>query len=326
MIHNFEASEFLQKAFDLGDIKNGLIIEHLIEPKKEILIKFVDYQSNEYLLDGIKLDFENRNEDSSILSNIKQNLAYIITFNTKKNNNKDLELSFTITVRQKGYNVTDTLRGYKLLEAASTGGVLFVIEKPTNKILINTPIQQTGKNELYKNLLEILESLNFIQLNTGVQITIPDREMTNEEIFQIKIISYIMRRNLFLGEDFLWWNVKINKSSINDFIKEIEINNFLSYYDIEDKNENIFGKVIPLGKVHLYSEAVTISEQEKEKIFQQIASGLELIDVTLSPFNNSLIYCLFENYLENGKELNEEKVRNIMKLMPENMKFRNNDN
>ena len=161
--------------------------------------------------------------------------------------------------------------------------------------------------------IEVLELLSFIQLKLGLNFLLPDRNITNEETFMIRSIGYLIRGNMVLAEEFQRWDVELDSEKTIEFLEQIEKQGVVSYYDIcDDLEDSLFGTSVNLGRVHYFCEAVTISDEEKAEIVTQISNKEKSIKIRLQPFNNSLILSFYENYLENGKEFSEEKIKKII--------------
>jgi len=318
MIKGIEVSDFLKNAMGFGENSEWIQIVPLKRVIK-LLVKFVDYQANEYIFDNIVVDVERNSVGKIILSNEKQDVPYHLTL-TSFDQNKQINIS--ISIESSGFSVNEILKGFKFLQATSKGGILTIVDKVNNVTLLRRDFSPKPKNDYGDEFIEVLELLYIIENKLGLNFLLPDRDMTNEEIFKIKTIGYLIKGDsMMLGKDFQWWNIELDSKKTIDFIEQIEKYGAISFYKVyDDWEESLFETNLNLGRVHCFCGEATINEEEKTKIATQVSNKEEKIKITLQPFNNSLVFHFFENFMENGKELSEEKIRKLWETSPVSIK------
>ncbi len=313
MMNGIEACDFLKNAMNFGKNTEGIQIIPLKQVRNTV-VKFIDYQANEFLLDNIIFFEENNLDGKTIVSNKNQNNPYHLTITAFHETN---QISISISINRWGYSVNEILKGFKFLQATTKGGILTVIDKFTNNTILIQDSQPKPENVYVNEFIIVLELLNFIQFKLSLNFPLPDRNITDEEIFKIKKIGHLIRGNMLLCEDFQWWNIELDSKKTNEFLEEIDKFGSISYYQsYDDLEENLFETNVNLGHVHYFCDAVTINDEDKTDIAAQLSAKEENIKIILRPFNNSRIFHFYENYLENGKELSEEKIRKYLESFP----------
>lgn len=313
MINGIESCSFLKNSLNFGENTEGIQIIPL-KQVREMTIKFIDYKANEFILDNIFVDIEKKLESKTIISNKNQNSPYHLTLTLFDETNK---INTSISINRWGYSVNEILKGLKFLQATSKGGILTVVDKLNNNSVLKQDLSPKTQNADDDEYINVLELINFIQYKLNLNFNLPDRDLSNEEIFEIKKIAHLIRGNMLLCEDFQWWNIELDSQKTNELLEKIEKFGSISYYQFyDDLEENLFDSNFSLGNVHYYCDAVTIDDIDKNDIATRLSVKEENIKIILRPFNNSRIFYFYENYLENGKGLSEEIIRKSIENFP----------
>ena len=269
MIIDVQSGDFLKKAMNIQEIGNGFVIIPIKQTPNKYEFSFIDIYSNEFMFDNIELSCEKEENDIAVFSNRNQDVPYKLTFTFEKEILNKNKITFSMFVKKHGYELKNILKGLKLFNSLSNGGIIKFREKSSQKELYTQEIATGFISINYKEYINLLERIYFIQMKTNINTIILNNGINNDQIFEINKLYYILQGYLSI-QDFESWKIILPVDKAKEIFFKLNNDRIISFYDLDENFEiDFFDNKINLGSVHSYCNAVYITEEEKRKIDEQ---------------------------------------------------------
>ena len=238
-------------------------------------------------LDRVDMQIVQPGLEETTLKNDKQDVPWQFTFVI---NSKKRSLNFNFTYKFFGYNVRQHLLGLKYYEASLKDGTTRIFNADTNIKFIDSKTKIIGKghkNGEFSYTIKILESLVLIQETFNIDISIPDRHISEEEIqniFEVVLIIKTGKAWVSFSDVTLFIPIDEAVKTKEQFKEQKESSLFGNQEHIVD----ILGNEINIGK-SIFKYNGFIKKSNFVKIEKQIKNRNEKIEFCFTPSEKSVL-------------------------------------
>lgn len=245
----------------------------------------------EFVLDRIELQIVYPGTEEITLKNDKQNVPYQFEF---RHNLKEKRLSFDLTYKFYGYNVSQHLQAVRFLTSLSKDGKTDIYQTDLNlKIVSNDPNKYDFKESL-DDWIKTLEALVLIQEKIPIILNLQIDYLDNESVINILDVAEVIRKGK-IEKSILPITTIVSLDNAKDIIKRYKDKSiepiFINYS--EGITTNILENEINLG-IGVTLIDVYINDEDLNKIKSDIKAKKREIEVSFTPKNSNIIIDLLK--------------------------------
>lgn len=257
-------------------------------------------------LEYIHLTAKQTGTEESTFTNEEQPVPWKIRL---VNNVKEKRIQFEYSFGIRGVNVKRALEALRFHQAVAEGGVLRIVHLDTGFELQNYSFPPGTSTAPDSHWLKLLETLVFIQQKTQVPITVPHRDLTDDDFRAIFETAQILKAGQITYKA-VQLTVGIDKESAHKWLEAFEAGRPQPIRLESEMTEEIFDVTIPLGPAILRWNQVYITEENRSALKAAVADNAaeEPVHVHLTPSEGCKVQAEYTRWFQSGEFSGDERV------------------
>lgn len=289
-IEEFNVPEFLLPILDPTGEGIGMVALGTQRSIHPLLVKIeVENEDGEIAtLEYIHLNAIQTGTEESTFTNDRQPVPWKIKL---VHNVKEKQMHFSYTFSLSGVNVKLALDALHFQQALARGGV-FRIEHLDTGFELQNQLLPPGVIEAPDSYwIELLKKVNFIQGKTQSPISIPDRDLNEEDLRAIHSTFHILSTGHATLKANKWTVGITDMKFAQEVLEAFESGKTLPIRLEDDISEEIFDVLIPLGRVILNCDRVHSTKEDLAALRAAISASEpgKTIEIRLTPYEGCLI-------------------------------------
>jgi hypothetical protein len=213
------------------------------------------------------------------------------------------QMHLRFALNYSGLNVKQTLEYVSFCQALAQGGELRITGRHPitggDLLIARGGLPQEAYEGPDVRFVEVLNQLVLIQSKTGVSFTIPEGDISGEEVRTIAATTHILKTGHASYKAEPWVStssIEQAKSAIASFERGAPLQTALHF---QEQTVVIFGTQVPLGPVTFFCDRTYITEEDMETAKRNIkaANPEGKVSIRLTPFEDCPIEARYINWV-----------------------------
>lgn len=284
----FKVPEFMEPFFPSPNKDMELIIGPRRGDRPMPVKIHVEHESGERVsLDYIQLEVAQHGTEEMTLDNDPQPVPWKVSLVL---NSKERRFTFNYKIEYTNVNVKQALDGVLFLRALARGGKFWIESIETGLVFHEAQFAAGVYPEPPQSWIELLEKLVYIQTKAKVLLSVPDRDISNEEAKKVFSTAQVLETGHVISHaDHLTTTggIDLARNMLTTFGGGNK--DSLLLHQVESQTINIFDVEIDLGPVILTCDQVHISDEELKELREAIerSSPEDSIQIKVSAYEGT---------------------------------------